>query len=261
MGKIRTRIIGLENVEEEQKKEQKKRSEEKKTKEKPVKKEESTEQKPQKEKTHKKKESEKKPKVRSRGKTYLEAQKLIDKKKKYKLQEAIALLKQIKRSSFDETVELHANVDKTGLKGEVQLPHSIGKTVRVAVIDDALLDQIEKGVLDFDILVTHPSFMPKLARFAKILGPKGLMPNPKAGTISSNPQDVVKKFEKGMLRWKTEPKFPLIHQMIGKISFEEGALIENAKTFLHAVGKAHIQKVVVKVTMSPSLQIDTEEIL
>lgn len=261
MGKIRTRTIGLENVEEEQKKEQKKRSEEKKTKEKPVKKEELTEKKPLSKKENVKKETEKKQKVRSRSKTYLEAQKLIDRKKKYTLQESIGLLKKIKRSSFDETVELHINADKTGLKGEIQLPHSIGKTVRVAVVDDALLDQIEKGVFDFDILVTHPSFMPKLARFAKTLGPKGLMPNPKAGTISPNPQDVVKKFEKGMLRWKTEPKFPLIHQMIGKISFEESALFENAKTFLQAVGKAHIQKVVVKTTMSPSLWIDTESIL
>ncbi len=259
MGKIRTRIIGLENVEEEQKKEQKKRSEEKKTKEKPVKKEESTEKKPQAKKESIKKETEKKQKVRSHGKTYLEAQKLIDRKKKYTLQESIGLLKKIKRSSFDETVELHINVDKTGLKGEVQLPHSIGKTVKVAVVDDAVLENIEKGIINFDLLVTHPSFMPRLAKFAKILGPRGLMPNPKAGTISTNPGEVVKKFEKGMLRWKTEPKFPLIHQMIGKISYEEKTLIENAKAFLQAVGKAHIQKTFIKNVMSPSLQIDMEK--
>ena len=113
-----------------------------------------------------------------------------------------------------------------------------------------------QGKIEFDVLVTHPSFMPKLAKFAKVLGPKGLMPNPKAGTVSTKPEEVVKKFEKGMLRWKTEAKFPLIHQMIGKISFEEKKLIANAEKFIEAVGKTHIKNAFIKTTMSPSIKLE-----
>ena len=117
---------------------------------------------------------------------------------------------------------------------------------------------MEKGKIEFDVLVTHPSFMPKLAKFAKVLGPKGLMPNPKAGTVSMKPEEIVKKFEKGMLRWKTEAKFPLIHQMIGKISFAEKKLIANAEKFISAVGKVHIKNAFIKSTMSPSVKLELD---
>jgi large subunit ribosomal protein L1 len=162
----------------------------------------------------------------------------------------------MKSANFDQSVELHLNVDQVGLKGEVNLPHPVGKSVRVAVADEKVLADIEKGKLEFDVLITHPSFMSRLVRFAKILGPKGLMPNPKAGTISEKPEEVVKKFSRGVLRWKTEPKFPLVHQMIGKISFEEKALVENTERFLDSVGQAHITSAFIKTTMSPSIKLD-----
>ena len=200
----------------------------------------------------------KKIEARIRGENYQKARKAIDKNKKYTLAEAIKLLKKIKYSSFDESVELHLNVDKVGLRGEVELPHATGKTFRVKIVDDKVLGEIEKGKLDFDILITHPSFMPRLARLAKILGPKGLMPNPKAGTISPKPEEVAKKFQKGLLRWKTEPKAPLIHQLIGKLSVEDKALVENADKFLQSVGKNHILAAFIKSTMSPSIKIDLE---
>lgn len=259
MGKVKPRILGLEDVEAEQKKEQKEKAAQKKIAKK--KDEVKEEVKPAEVKKEKKAETKKEKKVvkvesKVRGKKYQKIAKLVDKNKSYPLSEAIKIVKTLKTAKFDETVELHLNVDETGLKGEVSLPHSTGKTVKVAVVDDKLLEQLEKGKFDFDILVTHPSFMPKLAKFAKVLGPRGLMPNPKAGTISPKPEEVVKKFEKGVLRWKTEPKFPLIHQMIGKISFDDKKLIENAQAFLDAVGMKHILKVYVKSTMSPSLKID-----
>ena len=156
---------------------------------------------------------------------------------------------------FDQSVELHFVVDETGLKGEIELPFSTGKIVRVKIVDDSVLSDLEKGKIEFDVLVTHPSFMPKLAKYAKVLGPKGLMPNPKAGTVSMKPEEVVKKFEKGMIRWKTEAKFPLIHQMIGKISFEEKNLLANAEKFIEAVGKIHIRKAYIKTTMSPAVKL------
>lgn len=207
------------------------------------------------------KKAEKKPAVKkARGAKYAKAVKMVDAKKKYTVEEAVALVKKMKFSSFDESVEVHLNVDKTGLKGEVELPHSTGKTVRVAIVSDKVLDELTNGKINFDILITHPSFMPKLAKFARVLGPKGLMPNPKAGTISPNPEEVAKKFEKGTLRFKTEGKFPLIHQMVGKLSHEDKALVENIKAFIEVVGKPHISGAFVTSTMTPSVQLDLDRV-
>ncbi len=267
MGKVKPRLIGDTEVEEKQKKEQKARAAEKKMlKNKEIKKDENMidvgvdRDQPSIEKKQKK--VVKKIEVAfvkttaSRGKKYIEAKNMVDKNKFYTLSEAIQLLKKMKLTKFDQSVELHFVVDETGLKGEVELPFSTGKVVRVKVVDDSVLIDLEKGKIEFDVLVTHPSFMPKLAKFAKVLGPKGLMPNPKAGTVSTKPEEVVKKFEKGMLRWKTEAKFPLVHQMIGKISAEEKNLIANAEKFIEAVKKSHIQKAYIKTTMSPGIKLE-----
>ncbi len=210
-------------------------------------------------KTEKKAEPEKKSvvKAKSRGRKYQRAKSKIDKNKKYSVEEAIKVLKEIKYANFDETVELHLKVDKAGLRGEVQFPYSIGKRVWVRIADDKLFKELEQGKINFDVLITHPSYMPKLARYAKILGPKGLMPNPKTGTISEKPEEVAKKFEKGTVRWKTEPKFPLIHQIVGKLSAKDEELVANVKAFLKSVGKSHIISVFIKSTMSPSLKLDT----
>ncbi len=255
MGKIRTRVLGLEEVEEAQKKQQKEKSIQKKAEKKAKKVEEKKEEKTVEVKEEKKPKIEKVVKEKSRGKKYQQAKSQIDKNKVYSIEEAVDLLKKIKTANFDESVELHLVVDETGLKGEVELPYSTGKKIRIAIVDDKVLEKIEKGILDFDVLITHPSYMPKLAKYAKILGPKGLMPNPKAGTISPNPEEVAKKFEKGVLRWKTEPKFPLIHQMLAKISFENEKIIANVKKFIETVGIKHIQKAYLKTTMSPSVKI------
>lgn len=260
MGKIKPRLIGDVEIEEKQKKEQKEKAREKKMlKKKDVDDVEVKHDQPIIEKKKEKKSVKKTITLKTatvRGKKYQEAKKIIDKNKLYSLKEAIALLKMMKLVKFDQSVELHFVVDETGLKGEVELPFSTGKIVRVKVVDDNVLNDLEKGQINFDVLVTHPSFMPRLAKFAKILGPKGLMPNPKAGTVSTKPEDVVKKFEKGMLRWKTEAKFPLIHQMIGKISNDDNNLIANAEKFMEAVGKSHIQSAFVKTTMSPAVKLE-----
>ncbi len=285
MGKIRTRILGLEEVEKEQKNKQKLRAEEKKLDKKKkiraqglkggermvaVEVDEAAAAKMEKaekliqqtapaNEAGKSQKKAKKTKARVRGKRYQAAKKMVDKKKSYGLEQAIVLLKKMKFAKFDESVELHVNLLETGLKGEVTLPHATGKTTKIKIVTDAVLAEIEKGKIDFDILITHPSFMPKLARFAKILGPKGLMPNPKAGTISTNPDEVIKKFSTGTLRWKSEAKFPLIHQMIGKVSFKDQALIENASAFIDSVGKKNIISAFVKTSMSPSVKIALEK--
>lgn len=259
MGKIKTRILGLEEIEEKQKKEQKEKAALKKAeKKKEGKKELKDEVKNKIEKEEKKEvkqETKKATEPKKRGKRYEENKKMIEKNKIYDLKEAVSILKKFKKASFDESVEIHINVDEQGLKGEVELPYSTGKTIRVKIVDDKVLEEIEKGKLDFDILITHPSFMPRLTKFAKILGPKGLMPNPKAGTISPNPEEVAKKFQKGVLRWKTEPKASLIHQMLGKISMKEEEIIGNIEKFIESVGRKHILKAFIKTTMSPSIRI------
>lgn len=262
MGKIRTRVIGLEDVEKEQKKEQKKKADEKKSLKsvKFIKSEEPKEAVAVVEETPKaakkvKKQVEKTSKARVRGRNYRGAKDQVKKDKVYGLPEAIALLKQIKYAKFDESIELHLNTTVEGLRGEVSLPHATGKTVRVAIVDEALLEKLAENKIDFDVLVSHPSFMPKLARYAKILGPRGLMPNPKTGTISLKPEEVAKKFAGGLMKWKSEVKFPLIHQMIGKISADDKAITENVEEFIKSVGQDKIKTVFIKTTMSPALQI------
>lgn len=279
MGKIRTKLIGLEEVEKKQKEEAKVRREEKKRKEEKIRpvggkggermkqvavsdealakmekaKKILEEKKPEKEE---KKETKKKAAKRTRGKNYQKAKEKIDKNKKYPLEEAVSLLKKIRYAQFDESVEVHINVSEKGLKGEVVFPHGIGKQTKVAIVNDQVLKEIEKGKINFDVLITHPQYMPKLVKFAKILGPKGLMPNPKAGTISENPEVVAKKYQQGSVRFKTEPKFPIIHQVVGKLSFDEKKLIENIKALISAIGRSKILSLYLKSTMSPSIKVE-----
>lgn len=251
MGKIRTQILGLADID---KQKDKTTAVEEKAAKAELKAEKVVEAKKNEEKTAKVNVSKK-----VRGKKYLNAKKKLGDVKKMKLGEAVELLKKAKYVSFDESVDLHMNVEKTGLRGEVELPHATGKTVRVAIVNDAVLEALSNGKIEFDVLITHPSFMSKLARFAKVLGPKGLMPNPKAGTVSANPEEVAKKFMKGTLRWKTEPKFPLIHQQIGKLSYDSKNLTENAQAFVNAVGKAQVKRMFIASSMGPSIEIEMEK--
>jgi large subunit ribosomal protein L1 len=255
MGKIRTQILGLADIDKKPRKSEEETAvkTEKEAKAQ-AKEEKAVEAKANEEKTAKANVSKK-----VRGKKYISAKKKIGDVKKTKLAEAVELLKKAKYVAFDESVDLHMNVEKTGLRGEAELPHSTGKTVRVAIVNDQVLEALAAGKIEFDVLITHPSFMSKIARFAKILGPKGLMPNPKAGTVSANPEEVAKKFMKGTLRWKTEPKFPLIHQQIGKLSYDSKNLVENAQAFINAVGKAQIKRMFIASSMGPSIEIEMEK--
>lgn len=278
MGKIRTKLIGLEEIEKKQKEEAKIRREEKKKKEEKIRpvggkggermkqvavSEEALAKMEKAKKILEEKKSEKEEKKatkkklskRVRGKKYQKAKEKIDKNKKYSLEEGVSLLKKVKYANFDESVELHINVVEKGLKGEVIFPHGIGKQTRVAIVNDQVLKEIEKGKIDFDVLITHPQYMPKLVKLAKILGPRGLMPNPKSGTITENPEALAQKYQKGSVRFKTEPKFPIIHQVVGKISFEDKKLVENIQALISAIGRSKIVSLYLKSTMSPSIKI------
>ena len=173
----------------------------------------------------------------------------------YPLKNGLEILRKFKKSNFDETVELHINVKEKGTSGQITLPHGTGKTLRIKVADDATIELIEKGKIDFDVLVATPDMMPKLAKVARVLGPKGLMPNPKAGTISQKPEEVVEKLSAGQVSYKTEAANPLIHMSVGKLSFEDKQLQENINKVISAIGPAKISKVTLKSTMSPAVVI------
>lgn len=194
------------------------------------------------------------------GKKYVAAKKLTEKGKKFELKEAVALMKKAAYASFDESVEVHMNLVDTNVKGEVAFPHGTGNQINVVVADDALLEKIDGGVIDFDILIASPSFMPKLVKYARVLGPKGLMPNPKNGTVVEDTKKAVEKFMTGSARFKSEAKFPLLHIGVGKKSFEDKKLIENIQALFTAVQKKNMQQAFLTSTMGPSFEIDLQSI-
>jgi len=206
------------------------------------------------------KKAKKKKKIRVRGKNYQSSLLKLDASKQYDINEAVPLLRKISYAKFDETVEVHINTTETGLRGKVNLPHGTGKKVRVMVADESNVDDIVKkiseGKIDFDALVAHPKAVPKLAKVAKFLGPRGLMPNPKTGTISEKPDQVAKKLEAGELNWKTESQeVPVIHQAIGKLSFKDDQIVANYQSLIKSVDAKKIGKVTLKSTMSPGIKI------
>lgn len=202
-----------------------------------------------------------KTKIRARSKRYQSVFKLVNRARLYPLAEAIELVKKTSLTKFDGTVELHINLNlgaldgKSDWRGSVKLPHGTGKQVKVAIADDNLLSEIEAGKINFDILVAHPSMMPRLAKVARILGPKGLMPNPKTGTVGENPEQLASSLSKGQVNFKTEPDQPIIHLTVGKVSFTDKQLSENIKTVLEAVGKSKIAKTTLSATMGPGVKV------
>lgn len=196
------------------------------------------------------------PKIKKvRGKKYLEAKKMIDQTKLYPIEEAVKLAKKTSASKFGGSIEVHFNVNKKGLNGEAQLPYLKGKEKKVVVFNPEILEEIKAGKLNFDLLLATPADMGKLVPFAKILGPKGLMPNPKNGTIVPDPEKAKEKFSQPKFTFKTEPDFPLIHTIIGKFDQKDEELVANFAALVKAVSPTNIQKAVIKSTMGPGIKI------
>lgn len=202
------------------------------------------------------------------------------------IEEAIKLAKENTKCNFDATVEVHINLGTDSKKPEqnirfaVELPNGTGKTKRVAVIAskavpnadlqlaEADLEKLETGAIkpkvDFDILVAEPKYMPKLARAGKVLGPAGVMPNPKAGTVTEDVEKAVGQIKKGKMEVRTEPNASIIHSIIGKASFDNKKLSENYEELVNSI-RAHrpqkvkpealITSVFIKTTMSPSYRV------
>jgi len=227
------------------------------------------------------------------SKRYLEARKLVDRLKYYSLDEAIELVKKTATAKFDETVELHlsTNIDyrkpEQHIRGTISLPHGTGKTVRVLVFakgDKAkeaqeagadyvgaedLVEKIEKeGFLDFDVAIATPDMMRIIGRLGRILGPRGLMPSPKSGTVTNEIGEAVKEFKKGRVEVRTD-KTGNLHIPVGKISFENEKIKENVMAAVdqimamkpQGVKGQFLRKAVLASTMGPGIKLDLNELL
>jgi len=216
----------------------------------------------------------------------------IDKYKKYLLEDAVKTVKNLKSAKFDETVEiaLNLNVDPRHadqmIRSSVVLPHGTGKKVTVAVFakgdkideakeagadligDDELLEQIKNGEINFDTVIATPDMMGVLGRVARILGPKGLMPNPKTGTVTPNVAEAIKNAKGGQVNFRVDKKGN-IHAGIGKVSFSKDKIKENLEVFIAKINRLkpasakgrYITNGALSLTMSPSITLDTQELM
>jgi large subunit ribosomal protein L1 len=215
----------------------------------------------------------------------------LDTTKLYTVEEALKVIKDSSKTKFDETIDIaiNLNVDTRKadqqVRGMVQLPNGTGKTVRVAVFardekakdakaagadvigDDDLVERVAKGEINFDCCVATPDMMVQVGKLGKVLGPKGLMPNPKLGTVTNNVAEAVKALKGGQIEYKTE-KSGIVHAGVGKASFTGKALLENVKAFSGAVFKAkptgvkgvYVRGVTLSSTMGPGLRIDLSDL-
>lgn len=223
------------------------------------------------------------------GKKYVEAAKNIDRSVQYEAEEAIALVKKSAVAKFDETVELHLRTGCDGrhaeqqIRGAVVLPNGTGKSVKVLVFakgdkvaeaeaagadyvgGDELIPKIQNdGWLDFDVVVATPDMMGVVGRLGKVLGPKGLMPNPKAGTVTMDVTKAVKEIKAGKIEYRLD-KSNIIHVPVGKVSFSQEQLLENYNAIMEAIQKAkpsalkgqYLRSITVSSTMGPGVKIST----
>lgn len=190
----------------------------------------------------------------ARSKKYQAVRSQVDKTKQYDPFSAVELIKKLSYSKFKGSIEAHLQVKEVGASATLALPHSTGKSVKVAIASDEVLAQIEEGNLDFDVLVSTPKFMPKLTKYARVLGPKGLMPNPKNGTLTPNPEVKKKELEAGSMTIKTEKKAPLMHLVIGNVSMDTKQVVENIESLLKAL-KGKVLKLSISASMSPGVKV------
>ncbi len=226
------------------------------------------------------------PKIERRGKKYQAAAKLVE-DKLYSLKDALELAVKTNPTKFDATVEAHVRLGvdprqaDQNIRATVVLPNGNGKDVRVAVFapldeakkaaaagadiaeDEEFLKRLEKGEIDFDVLISTPAYMPKLGKFARLLGPKGLMPNPKAGTVTTDIEKAVKEAKAGKVEYRVD-KQAIVHLGLGKTNFDQAKLLENAEVFFESL-KSHrpasikgtyVKSIYITTTMGPAIAVE-----
>ena len=223
--------------------------------------------------------------MKKHSKMYVEASNNIDRNKSYEVSEAIKLLKSLKSKKFDESVDavfkVNTDAKKTdqNIRGSLVLPKGTGKVKKVLVITktkaadakeadfcgaEEMIEKIEKeNWFDFDVIVATPEMMPALGKIGKVLGPKGLMPNPKLGTVTTNVKDAVSNIKKGMIEYKND-SYGNVHTTIGRLSFKEADLEENLKAVANellkvkptGVKRTYVLNVSISSTMGPGIKLD-----
>ncbi|RLC34471.1 hypothetical protein DRH14_02905 [Candidatus Shapirobacteria bacterium] len=194
------------------------------------------------------------------SKKYLQAKKKIKQDKLYALEEAVKLAQQSSTSSFDGKIEAHIlTAHQPGKIAEITFPHLKTADKKIVIADSSIIKQIKDNKIDFDILVASPAVMPKLLPLAKVLGPKGLMPNPKNGTLSDKPEEAVKKLAVAKLVLKTEKKAPLLHVVIGQVSQPTKEIVANLKELIKVVQANKIKKLSLCPTMGPSIKVKIDK--
>ena len=223
----------------------------------------------------------------AKGKKYVDALKLVDRERVYDVNEAIELVKKTATAKFDETVELAARLGvdpkkaDQQIRGAVVLPHGTGKTQRVLVFakgdkakeaeaagadfvgEDDLINKVNQGWFDFDVVVATPDMMAQVGRLGRVLGPKGLMPNPKTGTVTFDVEKAVNDIKAGKVEYRVD-KSGNVHVPIGKVSFDDQKLAENFKTIMDTLSKAkpaaakgtYMRNVAIASTMGPGLKVN-----
>jgi len=225
------------------------------------------------------------------GKKYLTAKSKLETEKKYELKEALSLVKELTHIKFDESVDMAVNLGVNPRKsdqmvrGTVVLPHGTGKSVKILVFakgdkekealdagadyagSDELVEKIKGGWLDFDRTIATPDMMGSVGKLGRVLGPRGLMPNPKTGTVTFDVARVIEEIKKGKIDFRVE-KAGIIHVPIGRVSFNVEQLVENAISFLHTVLRLkpptskgeYLKKLAISSTMGPGIRLDTIKI-
>ena len=226
--------------------------------------------------------------MKKRSKKYREALEKLEKGKLYPLEEAVKLVKETSTSKFDGTVEIavRLNLDTKKndqqLRGAIVLPHGTGKTKKVLVLakgdaakaakeagadyvgDVDMISKIEKeNFFDFDVIIATPEMMPLLGKLGKVLGPKGLIPNPKTGTVTMDTKKAVEDVKKGRVEYRTD-SYANVHALVGKVSFDDEKLVDNIKAFMDVIIKSkpqaakgiYLKGVALASTMGPSVKVD-----
>lgn len=196
---------------------------------------------------------------RERSQKYKQAKSYVDRTKYYKLKKAIDIVFRASYSNFEGTIVADGTVRDPKLNLETTFPNPTGKTVKVAIATDATLKKVERGDIDFDILLATPKQMPNVAKHARILGPQGLMPNPKNNTVVDNPEGRKKELESGKIQISTERKAPLIHVVVGQTDQPQAEIVENVKHLITTIGPKKLKKLTLSATMSPGVKIDLTE--
>lgn len=244
---------------EEKEKERKEKEEEEKKEAKAAEKEHKVSEKKEKEEVKQQRRS----RLARKSKKYRAVHEKIEKDMAYEIFDAIKLAKETTVTKFDSSIEVHIRIDKKiqNTRGTITLPGGAVKEKNVLAVDDKNIEEVmakvKAGKIDFDIMIATPAMMPKLAQLAKVLGPKGLMPNPKAGTVAENLDEALEDFKGGKVEFKAD-KGNIVHMVIGKVSTEDAKIKENFDALLAAMPSNKVVSVYLTTTMGPSVPVKTK---